>query len=205
MLVMIVHEFFKSLVYCVYVKKYEPTIETKGLFRIWRYIDPIGVIFSFCNLGVYSKQYPYIIKSRKAAVTIGLTGYMSMFVTFIVAIIKCRSYGLKPDELLCNVGIYGIANQLKHNGVSNLEDMGLMNWSMQYFWCFVAFFSVLMLIINLFPIVSFDITLILGVFARNLYYGVKKNDLFIKGLFIVLSVLSVFVNVVKVIIAIMLI
>lgn len=174
MCVMIIHEFVKSVIYYIYVKREEPHQSTKGIFNIFRYIDPIGVIFSAARVGIFSKQYPYLIKSRKVAVSIGIAGYSSMVLTFLSSIMGYKlSYVSNP----------------------HLDEVGFSSMFFHYFWMCMAFFSLMMMIINFFPIVSFDITLILGACARSVYMYVKMHDRIFKGLFLILSFFGVFQNI----------
>ena len=90
-IVMIIHEFTKAIGYLCYIKiynkKYSKNIVCPGIFRLHRYIDPIGPIFAVTNYSAFSKPYPYMIKSPKASLLIGLSGYLSMGLLFVIAII----------------------------------------------------------------------------------------------------------------------
>ncbi len=171
-IVMIVHDFTKAIAYMCYIKiynkKYNKLIICPGIFKIHRYIDPVGLILAVTNYSVFSKPYPYVIKSKKAALIIGILGYASLGILFTLAIIG-------HNYILPTLAIHKYANFILH---------GLLE--------FTAYYCVMMFLANLMPIISFDMSLIISAIAPINYIKLYKFDLFYKLTFIVLSLLSVF-------------
>ena len=171
-IVMIVHDFTKAVAYMCYIniynKKYNKLIICPGIFKIHRYIDPVGLILAVTNYTAFSKPYPYIIKSKKAALIIGILGYVSLGMLFALAIIG-------HNYILPTVILHEYVNFILH---------GVLE--------FVAYFCVMMFLANLMPIVSFDMSLIISAVAPVNYVKLYKFDLFYKLTFIVLSLLGVF-------------
>ena len=171
-LVMIVHDFTKAISYLCYVKiynkKYNKNLICPGVFKLYRYIDPVGLVLAVTNYTAFSKPYPYIIKSKKAALIIGILGYLSIGILFILAIVG-------HNYILPVVQLHEYAIFILH---------GLLE--------FIAYFSIMMFIANLFPIVSFDMSLLISALSPINYVKLYKFDLFYKLSFIVLSLLGVF-------------
>lgn len=88
-LVMILHELPKAIVYNM-SKGNKDSIS--DIFHIIRYVDPIGVIFCIATGAGFSKPYRYKIESKKQALAIGITGFGSLLLQFLVCMIlykKC--------------------------------------------------------------------------------------------------------------------
>lgn len=179
MIVMIVHELCKSIAYAIYIRiynhKYNKKEKCSGIFKIHRYIDPIGVIFSATSNGVFSKQYPFVIRSRKASFLIGLTGYLSMIVLFLVTVLSYRNFFgqtivLNGDQVLLSYLIKGTKYTME----------------------FVAYFSAALFLVNLYPISTFDISLIVATSSPMMYLKIRKYDIFFKLIFFILSLIGIF-------------
>ena len=171
-IVMVFHEITKSVAYWCYIKiynkKYNKLVICPGILKLHRYIDPIGMILALTNYVIFSKQYPFIIKSKKASLLIGLTGYISIVFLFIGAIIS-------------------------HNNFLNYVELHpYLEFFLHGLFEFIAYFCVMLLLANLFPITSFDITLIVAAISPFMYVKIRKFDMFYKLTFLVLSLLGIF-------------
>ena len=87
LLVMIFHELIKNIVYMIYMSINGYSYKFTDYLKIHRSIDPIGVVLAMIETGIFSKQHTYIIRSRRAAITIGVSGIFSML--FLSAISAC--------------------------------------------------------------------------------------------------------------------
>lgn len=178
-IVMIVHELCKSIAYAIYIriynKKYNKKEKCVGVFKLHRYIDPIGVIFAATSNGIFSKQYPFVIRSRKASFLIGLAGYLSMIALFLVTIFIYRAF-------------FG------HDIVLDRDQMVLyyLIKGTKYIMEFVAYFSATLFLVNLFPISTFDVSLIVATLSPMVYLKIRKYDIFFKLIFFILSLIGVF-------------
>lgn len=179
-LVMIIHEFVKAMAYkCytnIYNKKYNKLNITPGLFRLYRYIDPVGLILSVTNYVAFSRQYPFIIKSKKASFLIGAIGYFTLAFTFSASVLGYRAL-FATDGIL--VGDYD-------------NTIGYLIIILQEVLKGIIIYSIFMLIANLFPLSTFDISLIVAAVSPTAYIKIRKFDLFYKLLFMVLTLLGVF-------------
>ncbi len=177
--VMIIHELCKSIAYAIYIKiynkKYNKKEKCEGLFKVHRYIDPVGTIFAATSNGIFSKQYPFVIRSRKASFLIGLAGYVSMALLFLVTIVCYRTFFghdivLSDDQMVLYYLIKGT----------------------KYIMEFVAYFSATLFLVNLYPISTFDISLIVATFSPMVYLKIRKYDIFFKLIFFILSLIGIF-------------
>ena len=173
-IVMVFHEFSKTFVYALYMKKEKLNYKQYSFFKFWKYIDPIGVILAVVGCGIFSKQYPYLIKSKRAAIGIGLTGYLSMFLLAIMSTISYNNF----------------LTFLKINSYLNLGDLNqhymLLAVGFLYILQYTAIFSMTMIGVNLFPLTSFDISLILAGCAPNIFSKIRKYDAVLKLLFMII-------------------
>ena len=179
-IVMVIHELTKAIAYLAYIKnynrKYNKLNICSGILKIHRYIDPVGVILSATNYVTFSKQYPFIIKSRKASFIIGLIGYIITAIMFFSSILGYR--------LLFGTGglLLGQYDKI----------VGLLITCLQELLKCIIFYSVMLFLANLFPLASFDISLIIASIDSNSYKKILKFDLFYKLIFLVMTLLGVF-------------
>lgn len=179
-IVMIVHELAKSIAYLIYVKnynrKYNKLNICPGIFRLHRYVDPVGLILSVTGYVTISKQYPFLIKSRKASFLIGLIGYITTALMFFTSVLAYR-YLFGVGGLL--LGTY-------------TKEMSVLIICLDETIKKIILFSAMLFFANLFPIASFDISLIVASIDSIAYRKILKFDLFYKLIFLILSLLSVF-------------
>lgn len=178
-IVMVIHELMKAIAYAIYIKiynkKYNKNEKCPGIWKVYKYIDPIGLILAATSNGIFSKQYPFVIRSKKASFLIGLAGYLSLIGIFGASVICYRLY-FGQDIILADnqIQLYYILKGIK------------------YILEFVAYFSVALFLVNLFPLATFDITLIIASVSPIAYIKIRKFDLFFKLLFLIICVLGLY-------------
>ena len=159
----------------IYNKKYNKNEKCPGVWEIYKYVDPIGLILAATSNGIFSKQYPFVIRSKKASCLIGLTGYASMIVTFGASILGYRLFFSQNIMFNNNqIEIYYIVNGIK------------------YILEYIAYLSATMFLINLFPLATFDLSLIVASVSPMAYLKIRKFDLFFKLIFLIICLLGVF-------------
>lgn len=161
-IVMIIHELPKAIIY--YVKyKDEAKGSLKYMLRLYHYIDPIGLIFSVAAYGGFSKPYLYRMKDKKLNQKLGIAGFSSLILTTCIAILVLKYY----------LGVFYSGGYISYNSSFSRGMLILM------YFCFnVAFISIGMLIVNLFPVASFDMgNLVAGRSAAKLLEFLRKDAL----------------------------
>ena len=178
-IVMVIHELTKAIAYAIYIKiynkKYNKNEKCPGIWKIYRYVDPIGLILAATSNGIFSKQYPFVIRSKKASCLIGLSGYLSMLVAFGASVISYRVFF--GQDIMFNdnqIAVYYIVKGIK------------------YILEFIAYFSATMLLVNLFPLATFDMSLVVASCSPIAYLKIRKFDLFFKLIFLIICLLGVF-------------
>ena len=159
LLVMILHEIPKTVVYNIVSEKKAPLSK---VFYLPQYIDPIGLIFCVFSLAGFSKPYRYEIKNKKNAAYIGVIGLISLLLCTMFAYFTYRYFytGLQIDQFLL--------------------DMNMSNRFTYYFRCYFLLISLGMFIVNLFPISAFDMGFIIAGKSIKKYIYIIRTDTFIK-------------------------
>lgn len=171
-LAMILHELPKSIVY-VLTGRHCQDGDRRRIFRLYQYIDPVGLIlFLTCHAGC-SRPYAYRLKEKDTNAAIGLTGFLTLGV-LLMAGYAC--YHLVLPYLPMTLGL----------GVQE----PMMLFLIQLNWYFIYAVMVL-LIVNLFPMISSDIFLIIIAISPSRLIPLMKNDAMIKGILILCIVLNV--------------
>ncbi len=163
--VMILHEFPKALLY----NRLNPNQDSKkkrNIYKIYQYIDPIGMLFCFTNQIGFSKPYMYRLKNRKSNLMLGICGFSSLFIVFAASMIYLYLSGDFTAQLTIN----------SNDSIPTL----LYQMSVIY----TALISISMLLINLFPVSTFDMGLCIAAKSPSRYFTIIKNDYFIKVLLI---------------------
>lgn len=172
-IVMILHELPKSIVYCARNKSAD---HNHTIWKVWHYIDPVGLVFSLTNYSGFSKSYMFRVRSKTTNVWLGVTGYLSLIVMFITGILVLR----------CRYG-----------GLSGIQELGTGEFSFFYytgcvFWQCFCLNSMGMLLVNLFPISTFDMGLLVAGAFPSKYMALLQSDVMYKIAVILLIVLDVF-------------
>lgn len=160
MLLMIVHEFPKAIVFIHSVPKKESTPYRKKIWRLQRYIDLVGVVMSVVSFAGFSKPLMYRVSNPKTNISMGSCGFVSLLLVFAGSI--CR---LRQKYELSYLAI---------------NDIGLKSVVGQLFWIYMAILSVSMFLVNLFPVSIFDMGLIIAGNSAHGYLNIVKSDSFIK-------------------------
>ncbi len=160
-IVMIVHEIPKTIVFFCLEKRKNLI---KQLLKSYQHIDPIGLIFSIAGYSGFSKAYMLRAKRDKDNILLGVAGYITLFVLFLIGILVCK-FGFGAIDTLTNPQL-------------------LLFLTFQY----ISIMSFGMFVVNLFPIMSLDMGLIIAGISRDKYFSIIRNDYFLK-MILVLSVL----------------
>ena len=166
LLIMIIHEIPKTLVYNYQSEK---KVSLSRVFYLPQYIDPIGLIFCMFSLAGFSKSYRYELKVKKNATYIGLVGLLTLLFCTILAYFLYRYFytGVKVEQILV--------------------DMDLSSRFNYYCISYFLLISFGMFIVNLFPIASFDMGLIIAGKSLASFIQIIRADTFIKlAVFVVL-------------------
>lgn len=159
--VMILHELPKSILY--HLKNGNPTGKKRNIYKLIHYIDPVGLILCITTLTGFSKPYMYRIKERKTNLILGITGLISLVLTFAVSITIWKNNYPPGGTFTYSTTIEWILKNFP-------------NYLLQ----FMAAISINMLFVNLIPISTFDIGLIIAGKSPGKYFSIIRNDYFIK-------------------------
>lgn len=170
--IMVLHELPKSIIYCIrslaewkeqpnYKLRLKRTV--RDICKFWKYIDPIGLLLCVTTYSGFSKPYMYRMKDRKTNKIAGFTGFFILLLIALLNTLILKTYFLPVD-----VDEFTVVN----NSISILTSF--------YFFYFMAFISVNMLLINLIPISTFDMGLIIAGYSPSKYFSIIKTDHYIK-------------------------
>lgn len=160
-LAMILHEFPKSVMYLLTGRHCKPEDRLK-IFKLHRYIDPVGwLLFLICHAGA-SRPYPYRLKEKDTNIAIGMTGFLTLVLM-----------------ILGGYALYGWVI-LKIPAVASGESLGYgMTFLVKSSWYFI-YAACVLLIVNVFPMVTSDMFLIIVAIAPSKLISLLKYDSLIK-------------------------
>lgn len=164
-IVMILHELPKAMIY----KRINSSSGMKSkhnIYRLHHYIDPIGLILCVTNQAGFSKPYMYRIKDKKTNFILGITGFLSLSIIFMISMCLLK-FGIGMDS-----------------NISYLETTGLLELFFQFTLIYIALISFTMFMVNLFPISTFDMGLCIAGKSPTKYFAIIRNDYFIKMLLV---------------------
>lgn len=164
-IVMILHELPKAMIY----KRINSSNGEKSkhnVYRIHHYIDPIGLILCVTSQAGFSKPYMYRIKDKKTNFILGIVGFLSLAIVFLIS-----------------MGFLKFAIGMEAN-FSYLESTGLLELFFQCTLVYIALISISMFLVNLFPISTFDMGLCVAGKSPTKYFAIIRNDYFIKMLLV---------------------
>lgn len=162
--VMMLHEIPKTILFFCLEKRKGLG---KQLIKSYQFIDPIGLIFCIAGFGGFSKTYMLRTKKDKNNIILGITGYLTLLIISIISLLICK-FGF-PDVTL------------------------LSYWELFVF-MIVQYLSILslgMFIVNLFPLMTFDMGLIISGVSREKYFSIIRNDYFIKMILVLSTLLGI--------------
>jgi len=160
-IVMILHEIPKTVVFFCLEKRKNLG---KQLLKSYQHIDPVGLIFSIAGYSGFSKAYMLRAKKDKDNIILGMVGYITLLMMFLMGILVCK-FGFGAVDTLTNPQL-------------------LIFMSFQY----ISIMSFGMFVVNLFPIMSLDMGLIIAGISREKYFSIIRTDYFLK-MILILSVL----------------
>lgn len=160
-ILMVIHEFPKSLVYYISNKKTHKGL--KHLFKLHHYIDPIGLLLFITSYAGFSKPYMCSNKDKKTNVIMGLLGFFSMIFVGLICFVL----------LILYIPYYNVLNQT----------LGYFIYCLLYFG---AFFSFSMFVVNLIPVSTFDMAQVISGISPKKYYTFVKYDTVLKGIVFVI-------------------
>lgn len=162
--VMVIHELPKAIVYRYF---YKGRKNKTSIWNVIQYIDPIGLIFFVTTYAGFSKPYPYLIKKKKESFSIGIIG-------------------------LATLGVFVTGSLFLWRYLAS--DMMMLGRSQMFFLSFLRFcilYSINLCLVNLFPIVTFDMGLILSGKAAKYALSIRQNDYLLKMIVLLLMVFQV--------------
>jgi hypothetical protein len=174
MLVMIFHEFPKAYVYNK-MQRQNGSQNKNNIYSLQQYIDPIGLIFCVTNLAGFSKPYMYRINDKKINKILGITGMISLIITFLISIsiINMTHITLEMDLI---------------------EELSYIDMLIQSFLLYVATVSIGMLVVNLFPIATFDMGLLIASKSSTKFFSFIRKDYIIKMILIIAILFGIISN-----------
>lgn len=164
-IIMILHEFPKALLYNGLNKNQDPK-KKRNIYKLYQYIDPIGILFCVTSQAGFSKPYMYRLKNRRSNLLLGICGFGSLFLVFVVSVFVIK---------------------LQHNFSTPLNynpNDGSVRLFSQFFLIYMALISLSMVLVNLFPVSTFDMGLCIAAKSPSRYFSIIKNDYLIKILLI---------------------
>lgn len=165
-IIMIVHELPKAIVYNMNNK--EQSLKQKNaIFKVFNYIDPIGLIFCVTTHTGFSKPYMYRIKEKKTNFLLGITGFVSLIIIFAISLTLVKVNAGKNSSFTSYSNIDFFFKYLIYS---------IMNYT--------TLISISMIFVNLFPVSTFDMGLLIAGKSPDKYFSIIKNDYYIKMILI---------------------
>lgn len=179
--IMILHELPKSLLFLFRRRKEETTKEEKdkwkwsSAFLLHHYIDPVGLLLCITTYGGFSKPYMFRIRDRKTNYMLGVFGFLDLICIYLFS-------------LYLLVWKYHIAvpTEIDHIAGTTWYCFGKL------FWIYMGILSLGIFIINLFPISVFDMGLVIAGKSPKAYLAMLQKDSFVK--MIVLFTMAIGIN-----------
>jgi hypothetical protein len=162
--VMILHEIPKAMLYRRLKHRYGKEEDKKFENRInpVHFVDPIGLIFCVIYGIGFSKPYYYRMKEKKWNQWLGITGLLSLMLQFFIAVAILK-FGFHMNASLTLEGEFSIYFEF-----------------LMYFLSSYAIISIGMLITNLFPLISSDISLLVAANQPVKFVTLLRSDYMIK-------------------------
>ena len=174
-LLMIIHELFKAIVYMIVRgHKQGGNIDKKGIWKIFRYIDPLGLILAVTCYVPVSKPYMFRIRDRKTNIIIGLSGFFVLIIIFFSSIFMMHYMYGASDSIVDIINLkYGWFQKAKILFLQYIQKL-----------CFDYF------VVNLFPVSTFDMGLVVAGASPQNYLGIIKADSSIKLILMLVFILN---------------
>lgn len=177
--VMILHELVKTIVFSIFYKAKGNKIH---IWKLYQYIDPIGLIFFITTNGGFSKPYMLRIKEKRTNLLLGIVGFSTLLILSIVSITTFVS--LFQNNFVLN-----------NDGSIFLNIKGFPSAFLYY----LCISSLGMFLVNLFPISTFDMGLLIAGNSPSKYFSIIKNDFLIKMILIIALFIGVISTLIEII------
>lgn len=174
---MVLHELFKAVIFVLLRGKEndKQSIKRRGIWKLWRYIDPLGLVLAVTCYVPVSKPFMFRIRDKKTNLIIGISGLVFLAVIFFGSVQMLHI-------------IYGTnANAAAALNSSGNRRAGIL------FWQYMQMLSFDYFIVNLFPVSTFDMGHIIAGKSARIYLGIIKADTQIK----LLLILTLFLNLIN--------
>lgn len=172
----VVHEMVKTFVY-MGLRLKNPSDEPENFrdaFKVHKYIDPVGVIFSMIAYAGISKPYRYRLKEQREYLVLGITGFLTL---------ACLCVG---SVLWLRIEFGGM------EGLLALENTKIgMAMLLSLFLQYVFVISAGMGIVNLFPISTTDMGFLVAGASMPKYFLCILADARVKLLFFLVVILGI--------------
>ncbi|BCN31394.1 hypothetical protein [Anaeromicropila herbilytica] len=173
-IIMMLHELIKAMVYNVQNKEQSPQSK-RNIYKIHHYIDPIGLILCVTTSTGFSKPYMYRIKDKRTNFRLGIAGFVTLLAIFGISLFIYKSN--YPQGAFA----YDINNRV--------------DFFVKYFWyalnSMFVLLSMTMIIVNLFPVSTFDMGLLIAGKSPSKYFSIIKNDQYIKAILILTIIFDI--------------
>ena len=176
-LLMVLHELFKAVIFVLLRVKEnnKQSIKRRGIWKLWHYIDPVGLVLAVTCYVPVSKPFMFRIRDKKTNLIIGISGLVFLAVIFFGSVQMLHI-------------IYGTnANAAAALNSSGNRRAGIL------FWQYMQMLSFDYFIVNLFPVSTFDMGHIIAGKSARIYLGIIKADTQIK----LLLILTLFLNLIN--------
>ncbi len=171
---MILHEAPKVVIYRRYIKKNKKMqITAQGKVNPIHFIDPIGLLFCAIFRVGFSKPSYYRMKEKRINQLLGVVGLLSLILQFLIVVGTLR---------------FGFGMNAK---LSLPENSSFTYEFLMYFLTSYAIICVGMLITNLFPLLTTDMSWILTSTKPMTFVTLLKSDYLVKMVWLLLVVLRV--------------
>ena len=176
-LLMVLHELFKAVIFVLLRVKEnnKQSIKRRGIWKLWRYIDPVGLVLAVTCYVPVSKPFMFRIRDKKTNLIIGISGLVFLAVIFF------RSVQMLHIIYGTNANVTAALNS------SGTRRAGIL------FWQYMQMLSFDYFIVNLFPVSTFDMGHIIAGKSARIYLGIIKADTQIK----LLLILTLFLNLIN--------
>lgn len=170
--VMILHEFPKAYVFDRISNKKEEG-KKHNIYKIHHYVDPIGLLFCVASGAGFSRPYMYRIKDKKTNLQLGIVGFISLLLTFLVSVSVLR-FALGVNQ---NYYLY--------------SQMSFMEIFAPILMLKMAYMSIGMFLVNLFPLSTSDLGLCVAGNSPSKFMAIIRNDYTLKLVLMLLIIFNI--------------
>lgn len=163
--VMVIHELVKTIVFSVFYKSKGYKVQA---WKLYQYIDPIGLIFCITTNAGFSKPYMLRIKEKRTNFLLGIVGFSTLLIVFI-------------SSMTTFISLYQNNFIIKSDGSIFLNNNGFASDLLYY----ICISSLGMFLVNLYPISTFNMGLLIAGKSPSKYFSIIKNDFLIKMILII--------------------